>query len=133
MKARTTLIKNYRNKETLRLVELQEVADFIRNGAFKDQVSEFRSVFPLMTFADRNDEGTLTGYVNWPKNLPRICFALEQEHRNGERITRGYTGLVLLEVNNLASHDEADAVRKGAAEMPQTLMAFVGADGQSVN
>ena len=132
MKARTTLIKNYRNKETLRLVELQEVADFIRNGAFKEQVSEFRSVFPLMTFADRNDEGTLTGYVNWPKNLPRICFALEQEHRNGERITRGYTGLVLLEVNNLASHDEADAVRKGAAEMPQTLMAFVGADGQSV-
>ena len=132
MKARTTLIKNYRNKETLRLVELQEVADFIRNGAFQDQVSEFRSVFPLMTFADRNDEGTLTGYVNWPKNLPRICFALEQEHRNGERITRGYTGLVLLEVNNLASHDEADAVRKGAAEMPQTLMAFVGADGQSV-
>ncbi len=132
MKARTTLIKNYRNKETLRLVELQEVADFIRNGAFKEQVSEFRSVFPLMTFADRNDEGTLTGYVNWPKNLPRICFALEQEHRNGERITRGYTGLVLLEVNNLASQDEADAVRKGAAEMPQTLMAFVGADGQSV-
>ena len=132
MKARTTLIKNYRNKETLRLVELQEVADFIRNGAFQEQVSEFRSVFPLMTFADRNDEGTLTGYVNWPKNLPRICFALEQEHRNGERITRGYTGLVLLEVNNLASHDEADAVRRGAAEMPQTLMAFVGADGQSV-
>ena len=132
MKARTTLIKNYRNKETLRLVELQEVADFIRNGAFKEQVSEFRSVFPLMTFADRNDEGTLTGYVNWPKNLPRICFALEQEHRNGERITRGYTGLVLLEVNNLTSHDEADAVRRGAAEMPQTLMAFVGADGQSV-
>ena len=132
MKARTTLIKNYRNKETLRLVELQEVADFIRNGAFKEQVSEFRSVFPLMTFADRNDEGTLTGYVNWPKNLPRICFALEQEHRNGERITRGYTGLVWLEVNNLTSQDEADAVRKGAAEMPQTLMAFVGADGQSV-
>ena len=132
MKARTTLIKNYRNKETLRLVELQEVADFIRNGEFQEQVSEFRSVFPLMTFADRNDEGTLTGYVNWPKNLPRICFALEQEHRNGERITRGYTGLVLLEVNNLTSHDEADAVRRGAAEMPQTLIAFVGADGQSV-
>ena len=132
MKARITLIKNYRNKETLRLVELQEVADIIRNGEFQEQVSEFRNVFPLMTFADRNDEGTLTGYVNWPKNLPRICFALEQEHRKGERITRGYTGLVLLEVNNLTSHDEADAVRRGAAEMPQTLMAFVGADGQSV-
>ena len=38
----------------------------------------------------------------------------------------------MLEVNNLTSQDEADAVRRGAAEMPQTLMAFVGADGQSV-
>jgi hypothetical protein len=37
-----------------------------------------------------------------------------------------------LEVNNLTGQDEADAVRRGAAEMPQTLMAFVGADGQSV-
>jgi hypothetical protein len=39
---------------------------------------------------------------------------------------------VLLEVNNLTGSDEAEAVRRGAGEMPQTLMAFVGADGQSV-
>ena len=132
MTAKITIIKNYRNKETLRLVELQEVADTIRNGEMQEEVSEFRAKWPLMTFADRNSDGTLTGYVNWPKNLPRICFALEQEHRKGELITRGYTGLVLLEVNNLTGQDEADAVRRGAAEMPQTLMAFVGADGQSV-
>ena len=47
-------------------------------------------------------------------------------------MTRGYTGLVLLEVNNLTGYDEAEAVRRGAGEMPQTLMAFVGADGMSV-
>ena len=132
MGTRSTIIKNYRNKDTLRLVEHQEVADMIRKGDYQLQVSEFRNVYPLMTYAQRSDDGTLEGYDGWPKTLPRICFALEQENRKNERITRGYTGLVLLEVNNLTGSDEAEAVRRGAAEMPQTLMAFVGAEGQSV-
>ena len=113
-------------------MELQEVADMIQKGEYQEQVSEFRSMYPLMTYTTRSKDGTLDGYEGWPKNLPRICFALEQENRKGERITRGYTGLVLLEVNNLTGSDEAEAVRRGAGEMPQTLMAFVGADGQSV-
>lgn len=129
---RITIIKNYRNKETLRLVELQEVASIIRQGEYVEEVDKFRNDLPLMTFAQRSNDGSFSGYVNWPKDLPRICFALEQEHRKGERVTKGYTGLVLLEVNNLTGSDEADAVRNGAAEMPQTLMAFVGADGKSV-
>ena len=129
---RITIIKNYRNKETLRLVELQEVASIIRQGEYMEEVGKFRNDLPLMTFAQRSNDGSFSGYVNWPKDLPRICFALEQEHRKGERVTKGYTGLVLLEVNNLTGSDEADAVRNGAAEMPQTLMAFVGADGKSV-
>ena len=132
MNTRVTIIKTYRNKETLRLDELQVVAESIRTGEYQEAVSEFRRMFPLMTLASRKSDGTLDGYVNWPKELPRICFALEQEHRKGERIIRNYNGLVLLEVNNLTSYDEASAVRRGAAEMPQTLMAFVGADGQSV-
>ena len=132
MGTKSTIIKNYRNKETLRLVELQEVADMIQKGEYQEQVSEFRRMYPLMTYTTRSKDGTLDGYEGWPKNLPRICFALEQENRKGERITRGYTGLVLLEVNNLTGSDEAEAVRRGAGEMPQTLMAFVGADGQSV-
>ena len=132
MAAKITLIKNYRNKETLRPSEQQEVADIIRSGEYIEQVSLFRNEAPLMTFATRGEDGTLGGYVNWPKNLPRICFALEQENRKGERMTKGYTGLVLLEVNNLTGLDEADAVRRGAAEMPQTLMAFIGVDGLSV-
>ena len=61
MTAKITIIKNYRNKETLRLVELQEVADTIRNGEMQEEVSEFRAKWPLMTFADRNSDGPLTG------------------------------------------------------------------------
>ena len=132
MAPRITLIKSYRNKETLRLLELQDVAELISQGEYDDQVSTFRRDLPTMRYARVSNNGTLEGYENWPKDLPRICFALEQENRNHELVTRGYTGLVLLEVNNLTGYDEAEAVRRGAGEMPQTLMAFVGADGLSV-
>lgn len=132
MTSRITLIKSYRNRETLRLMVQQEVADMIRSGEYEQQVAEFRRDLPRMTYATIGNNGTIEGYGNWPKDLPRICFALEQENRNHELVTRGYTGLVLLEVNNLTGNDEAEAVRRGAGEMPQTLMAFVGADGQSV-
>ena len=132
MTPKVTIIKNYRNKETLRTSELQELADMMRSGEYQQQVSEFRHVYPLADSKSRNADGTLDSLTDWTKALPRICFALEQEHRNHERITKQYNGLVLLEVNNLTGHDEAVAVRRGASEMPQTLMTFVGADGGSV-
>ena len=132
MEIKVTLIKNYRNKETLRLVELQELVSVIRSGEYQEHVSNFRGVYPLADLKSRNQDGTLDSLPDWTKNLPRICFALQQENRMHECLTKCYNGLVLLEVNNLTGQDEASAVRRGAAEMPQTLMAFVGADGQSV-
>ena len=132
MTPKITLVKNYRNKETLRPTEPQELVRMIREGEFQKEVLEFSNFYPLMSLNDRRNDGTIESMNEMTKGLPRICFALEQENRNGERVTRGYTGLALLEVNNLTGRDEADAVRRGAAEMPQTLMAFVGADGQSV-
>jgi len=132
MTPKVTIIKVYRNKETLRTCDLQELADMMRSGEYQQQVSEFRHVYPLADSKSRNADGTLDSLSDWTKALPRICFALEQEHRNHERITKQYNGLVLLEVNNLTGHDEAAAVRRGASEMPQTLMTFVGADGGSV-
>ena len=132
MTPRITLVKSYRNKETLRLVELREVAEMISRGEYDAAVGTFRRDLPSMRYVSVSSNGTLEGYENWPKDLPRICFTLEQENRHHELITKGYTGLVLLEVNNLTGSDEAEAVRRGAGEMPQTLMAFVGADGLSV-
>ena len=132
MTPKVTIIKSYRNKETLKTSELQELADMMRSGEYQQQVSEFRHVYPLADSKSRNADGTLDSLADWTKALPRICFALEQEHRNHERIIKQYNGLVLLEVNNLTGHDESAAVRRGASEMPQTLMTFVGADGGSV-
>ena len=103
MASRITLIKSYRNKETLRLLSLQEVADLIRSEEYGQAVDTFRRELPTMQYVTVGNNGTLEGYENWPKDLPRLCFALEQENRNHELVTKGYTGLVLLEVNNLAS------------------------------
>ena len=128
---RVTIIKRAGSKETLRLKTIEELAETIRQGEFREQVQYLRQYYPLYV-GERSAEGELEGFEDYTKALPRIVFALEQENRQGQRTTLSYTGLVLLEVNNLTGREEAEAIRQGAAELPQTLMAFVSADGQSV-
>ena len=72
MTPRITLIKSYRNKETLRLLELREVAELISQGEYDTEVSTFRRDLPTMRYAHVSNNGTLEGYENWPKDLPRI-------------------------------------------------------------
>ena len=128
---RITMIKKQGSKETLRLTTIEELTEQIRQGAFAEQVQRLRTYYPLYE-GEHSTDGELTGFEEYTKALPRLLFALEQENRQGQRSTLSYTGLVLLEVNNLTGREEAEAIRQGAAEIPHTLMAFVGADGQSV-
>ena len=128
---RITMIKKQGSKETLRLTTIEELTEQIRQGAFAEQVQRLRTYYPLLQ-TERNADGELEGQEEYTKSLPRLLFALEQENRQGQRTTLSYTGLVLLEVNNLTGREEAEAIRQGAAEIPHTLLAFVGADGQSV-
>ena len=127
-----TVIKNSRGAETLRPTELHALAETIRSGEYQKDVDELRTFYPLMV-KDRNADGTLREGEEQTRRLPRLCFASLLENRNQQRVRKAYTGMVLLEVDNLQSYEEAAAVRNGAALMPQTLMAFVGANGLSVN
>ena len=127
MARKITLIKQYRSKDTLRQLNLEEVIESIRSCEYINEVSELREVYPLVK-DKRMEDGSLNIYLPTEKPLPRICFALEMVTKGENRLIKSYSGLVLLEVNNLQSTDEANAVRRGAAEMPQTLLAFVGAD-----
>ena len=126
-----TLLKPYRQTETLRILELTDIVELIRGTEYRQIVDEFRRLYPVFNLTRQND-GTVSGADMTIGKLPRICFASEMENRNHQRVYLSYTGLVLLEVNNLTGFDEADAIRKGAGEVPQTLMAFVGASGRSV-
>ena len=128
---KVTLLKPYRQTETLRVLELTDIVELIRGTEYRQIVDEFRRLYPVFNLTRQND-GTVSGADMTIGKLPRICFASEMENRNHQRVYLNYTGLVLLEVNNLTGFDEADAIRKGAGEVPQTLMAFVGASGRSV-
>ena len=128
---KVTIVKNYRNMETLRVLELSEVVRLIQSCEYHDAVREVMAI-SLYTELKRQDDGSVDGANNFTDKVPRVCFASEMENRKRQRIRRAYTGLVLMEVNNLTSHDEAVAIRQGAALMPQTLLTFVGASGRSV-
>ena len=128
---KVTLLKPYRQTETLRVYELTDIVEMIRGNEYSHVVDELRRLYPVFDLT-RQADGSVSGADMTIGKLPRICFASEMENRNHQRVNLGYTGLVLLEVNNLTGYDEADAIRAGAAEVPQTLMAFVGASGRSV-
>ena len=128
---KVTIAKTYRNKETLRGVELTEAVNIIQSCQYLKEIEVARSI-TIVTGLSSRAKGFASDAEDFSDTVPRICFALEMEHRKGLRVHKGYTGLVLLEVNNLTSYEEAVAIRQGAGLMPQTLLAFVGASGRSV-
>ena len=128
---KVTIVKGQRDHETLRVVGFSNIVETIMGGEYAEAVNSLRGLYPLLTLK-RADDGRLSGATNVTDKIPRVCFASELWNKNGQRLNKGYTGLVLLEVNNLASLEEAEAVRNGASLMPQTLLAYVGASGRSV-
>ena len=128
---KATIVKWGRETDALKTVDLEEVAHQICAGDFSGAVDEVRKVLPILSLK-REDDGSFSRGVNVLRNLPRLCCSSLMVNRNRQRVRMAYTGLVLLEVNNLSSIDEAEAIRQGAASMPHTLLAFVGASGRSV-
>ena len=126
-----TVIKKRRNTETLRELELTEVVRIIKQRVYESLCYELRKIYPLSEVQKRFGEADRVGYP-WTEYLPKICFSAVILNRNKRRVTKAYNGLVLLEVNNLGSSDEAEAVRKSAGLIPQTMLAFVGSSGLSV-
>ena len=128
---KTTIIKTNRNKETLSRAALQDVVQMIRDGSQRAEVERLREVYPFL-HPKRCEDGRVEVTLVPGVQLPRVCFAAEYEMRSGEQRMLKYNGLVVLEVNNLATTDEAVVLRNNACLLPQTLLAFVGASGHSV-
>ncbi len=126
-----TLLKTYREKETLKVVDLEQVVDMIRTAAYRKEIYELQNLYPIVG-RESLEDGSTWNYAYATQEVPRLCFAAAWVNRNRQRVNLGYSGLVLLEVNNLTSYEEAAAIRNGAGQMPQTLIAFVGATGRSV-
>lgn len=66
------------------------------------------------------------------KSLPALVFGVTCCKREGQIQMNRYNGCILLEMNGLNDVADAENVRREAAGMPQTLLAFVGISGRSV-
>ena len=128
---KVTITKFYRNRETLTLYELSTIVSNIRAESFGRTCREIRQEYPLREVQQRLGD-TDASEPEAARRLPRVCFSAEILNRKRHQEILAYNGLVLLEVNNLSSFDEAEAVRKGASLIPQTMLAFVGSSGLSV-
>jgi len=127
-----TIYKTRGKTTTATRMTVEEIVEAIRNKKYLKEVAEFREMGALANVKKR-ENGTLDiEDAAWEKALPRICFACDYQKRGGEMQQVAYNGLILLEVNNLQSEEEAIGLRFYAGRQPQTLLAFVGADGRSV-
>jgi hypothetical protein len=126
-----TLIKRYRKTDVLSLIDVATVAESIIGGEYQNEVHELRNIYPILP-KEQKDDDALSADSPFLKTIPRVCFASAMLNRQHRRQMTGYAGMVLLEVNNLSGLDEAAAIRQGCAQLPQTLLAFVGASGRSV-
>ena len=127
---KATIIKNARGGETLRVSEIEEIVSMMKQGDYSKEIAGFRQLLPILTLR-RQDDGSMRGSDHLLK-VPRLCFSSEMENKQHRRVNKGFTGMVLLEVDHLKSREEAEAVRRGAALLPHTLLAFVGVDERSV-
>ena len=64
--------------------------------------------------------------------LPKIIPAAEFRKVNGQKQMKNYNGIVELTIGPLAGKTEVEIVKQKAAELPQTMLAFMGASGKSV-
>ena len=131
LEPQVTILKNTRNVVSLRAVSLDDVAASIRTGEYRTAAQELRQYCALPSIR-RIEESGVDPETPVARNVPRICFSALMKKQKEERTVQAYTGLVLLEVENLSDYDEARAVMSNARLMPQTLMAFIGVSGRSV-
>ena len=115
-----TLMKNQRGGEALRTLDIDKVVEMMRQGDYRKEVDLLRTYYPIID-KERNEDGTLKGGEEYTRKLPLLYFAQLWENRNHQRVSKGYTQLVLLEVNNLQSYEEAAAIRQGAASSVRAL------------
>ena len=127
-----TILKQARKKVVINRLELQELAEMIRENPIKEKVFNLRLNYQFLKPKRMGDGQIIVDDEQHTVNLPRILFAAECV--NYKEIQKGlkYNGLVVVEVNGLKTYEEAVNIRNQAAKMDETLMAFLGASGMSV-
>lgn len=129
---KVSVFKNFLNGERITACGVDELVRIIRDGDYADAISDYRCASPRMLSVGRGGEARQWAVDTADNRIPRLCFASEYRRLGGVRRLVGRNGLVLLEIDNLADFPTAVSLRNEAARQPFTMMAFVGANGRSV-
>lgn len=129
MRISTTLITYKGKSVSYKGVKEERIAQILREGELAVAVEALREGQSrrVMSEQDSEDEALARLY-----HIPAVCFSGHWQNRNGRLQLKHFSGLVLLEVSNLPSAEEARQVRDRAANIPYTRLAYVGARGRSV-
>lgn len=125
---KTSITRKEKGEIFFTRIELKTIYENITSGKYADEVNKVREDFPL-TFLHN---GPKFNELDSVKKARNICFAAEWKKTEGQTVIDNFNGLILLEINRLADEDEAKKTRDMAAQIPYTLMTFVGITGCSV-
>lgn len=125
-----TLYKEKGGQRTFKCIAVENAVDMIRNMELADEVHIFRHIVPSFSPSKINNLTPVCLVAE--DNLPSVCFSAELFNLKGTENIRRANPLFLLEINQLRDYQEAGYLRKLASQLPQTRMAFEGADGKSL-
>ena len=125
-----TLYKERGGQRTLKNITLENGVEMIRNMELADKVATFRNITPSFSPSKTPNGAPVCLVVE--DDLPSVCFSAELYNLKRMENIRRVNPLFLLEINNLRDYQEVGYLRQIASQLPQTRLAFVGADGKSL-
>lgn len=118
-----TQIRENGDTEALSVVNIDLLIEKMKRETKLRPVSELRQA---LHFVLPDEPCSLTS------KLPRVIPAATFGRVNGVKQMKTYNGIVELTVGPLAGKTEVEIVKQKAAELPQTMLTFMGASGKSV-
>lgn len=129
---KASVFKNFLNGEHIAVCSFEDVVRMIRRGDYAEAISDYRCAAPAMLSSAGGGEVVRSGVRMASNNIPRICFAAEYRRHNGCRRLVRRNGVVLMDIDGLKDFATAVKLRNAAARQLYTLLAFIGANGRSV-
>lgn len=118
-----TQIREKEGAEALSVLELETWMEKMKTETKTHPVSGLREALQFVLPGER-----CSGIDKLPKIIPAAVFG----RAGGVKRMKSYNGIVELSVGPLAGKAEVDLVKRKAAELPQTKVAYMGASGKSV-
>lgn len=121
---RVTITRKLDNRDTQRILKLETIMDNMRKEGKSRSISKFRET--IQEVSSKTLEKEIA-------KLPQIIFPTVFGKEGDSALFKHYNGVALVTVGKLRNMKEAVTVRQQAAQVPQTMAAFVGATGRTVH